>query len=59
MTSSNFWQEYFKYLLLFPEQHNTAEAQEIDLKSNFIKMIEAFQEEMNKFLKEIQKNTNM
>ena len=33
---------------------NTTKAQENDLKSNLIKMIEAFKEEVNKSLKEIQ-----
>jgi hypothetical protein len=32
---------------------NTAEAQENDIKSNLIKMIEAFKDEINKPLKEI------
>ena len=40
-----------------PGYPSTAEAQENDLKSNLIKMIEAFKEEMNKSLKEIQENT--
>ena len=40
-----------------PGYPNTARAQENDLKSNLIKMIEAFKEEMNKSLKEIQENT--
>ena len=35
---------------------NTAEAQENDLKSNLIKMIEAFKEEINKSRKEIHEN---
>ena len=35
---------------------NTAEAQEGDLKFNFIKMSEAVREEMNKSIKEIQEN---
>ena len=39
-----------------PEYSNTAEAQENDSKSNHMKMIEAFKEEMNKPLKEIQEN---
>ena len=36
---------------------NTAEAQEEDLKTNFMKMIGILKEEMNKSLKEIQENT--
>ena len=36
---------------------NIAKAQENDLKSYLMRMIEAFKEEMNKSLKEIQKNT--
>ena len=36
---------------------NTIKVQENDLKSNLIKMIEAFKEEMNKSLKVIQKYT--
>ena len=40
-----------------PGYPNTTKAQENDLKSNLIKMIEAFKEEMNKSLKEIQENT--
>jgi hypothetical protein len=40
-----------------PGYPNRPEAQENDLKSNLIKMIEAFKEEMNKSLKEIQENT--
>ena len=39
-----------------PGHPNTAEAQENDLQSNLIKMIEAFKEETNKSLKEIQEN---
>ena len=42
-----------------PEYCNTNKTQENDLKSNFIKMNEAFKEEMNKSLKEIQENTMM
>ena len=34
----------------------TPEEQENDLKSNFIKLIDAFKEETNEYLKEIQKN---
>ena len=41
-----------------PEQSNIADAQENDVKTNFVKMIEVLQKEMNKPLKEIQKNTN-
>ena len=37
-----------------PGYPNTVEAQENDLKSNLMKMIEAFKGEMNKSLKEIQ-----
>jgi hypothetical protein len=40
-----------------PEYPNETEAQEKDLKSNLIKMIEAFKEDMDKPLKEIQENT--
>jgi len=35
---------------------NTADTQENDLKSNLMKMTEAFKEEMNKSLKDIQEN---
>jgi hypothetical protein len=35
---------------------NTIKVQENDLKSNLIKMIEAFKEEMSKSLKEVQEN---
>jgi hypothetical protein len=38
------------------EYLNTAESQENNLKSNLMKMIETFKEEMNTFLKEIQEN---
>ena len=37
----------------YPNTHGT---QENDLKSNLMKMIETFKEEMNKSLKEIQEN---
>ena len=37
---------------------NTDEAQEKDLKSKLMKMVEAFTEEIFKPLKEIQKNAN-
>jgi hypothetical protein len=40
-----------------PGYSNTAEAQENDLKSNLMKMIEAFKEKMNKSLEEINENT--
>ena len=40
-----------------PRYPNTTKGQEIDLKSNLIKMIDACKEEMNKFLEEIQENT--
>lgn len=40
-----------------PGYPNTTQAQENDLKSNLIKMTEAFKEQMNKSLKEIQENT--
>jgi hypothetical protein len=36
-----------------PEYPNTSKTQESDLKSNLVKMIEDFKEEMNKFHKEI------
>jgi hypothetical protein len=39
-----------------PGYPNETEEQEDDLKSNFIKMIGAFKEYMNKTLKEIQAN---
>jgi hypothetical protein len=35
------------------EYHNETKAQKDDLKSNLIKMIEAFKEEINKSLKEV------
>jgi hypothetical protein len=41
-----------------PGYFNTTEAQENDLKSNLVKMIESFEDEMNKSLKEIKENTN-
>ena len=40
-----------------PANSKTPELWENDLKCNLIKMIEAFKEEMNKVLKEIQENT--
>jgi hypothetical protein len=40
-----------------PGYPTTTEAQENDFKSNLIKMIEAYKEEMNKFLKQIHENT--
>lgn len=40
-----------------PEYYNTAKAQENNPKSNLVKIIEAFKEEINKSFKEIQKNT--
>ena len=40
-----------------PGYPNKTKAQVNDLKSNHIKMIETFKEEMNKSLKEIQENT--
>ena len=39
-----------------PGYPNTTKTQENDLKSNLIKMIEAFKEESNKYLNEIQEN---
>ena len=39
-----------------PGYPNTTRAQENDLKSNLIKMIETFKEETNKSLKDIQEN---
>jgi hypothetical protein len=49
----------FRAQLLYysPGYPNTTEAQENGLKSNRIRMAEAFKEEMNKSLKEIQENT--
>ena len=41
-----------------PEHSNTTEAQEENLKTNFMEMTEVFKEEINKSLKEIQENTN-
>ena len=41
-----------------PEHPNTDDAEEKDLKSNFIKMMEAFKEEINDSLKEMEENTN-
>ena len=40
-----------------PGYSNETEAQEEDFKFNLIKLIRAFKEEMNKFLKEIHENT--
>ena len=40
------------------ECSSTVEAQENQLKTNFMKMIEVFKEDMNKSLKEIQENRN-
>jgi DNA replication initiation complex subunit (GINS family) len=40
-----------------PRYFNTTKAQENDFKSNLIKMIEAFYQELNTFLKEIQEST--
>ena len=40
-----------------PEYSDITEAQENDLKSNLMKMTDAFKEEMSKSLKEIQENT--
>lgn len=39
-----------------PRYSNGTEAQEKDLKSSLIKMIEAFKDDLNKVLKEIQEN---
>ena len=39
-----------------PGYSNIAEVQENDFKSNLLKMIEAFKEEISKSLKEIQEN---
>jgi hypothetical protein len=41
-----------------PEYSNTAEMQEKNLKTNFLKMINILREEMNKYFKGIQENTN-
>ena len=41
-----------------PEYSNITEAQGKDLKTKYMKMIEVFNVEMNKFTKEIQKSTN-
>lgn len=40
-----------------PGYPNETEAQEEDFKFNLMKLIKAFKEEMNKFLKEIHENT--
>jgi hypothetical protein len=40
------------------EYSNMVEAQENNLNYNFMKIIESLKEEMNKSLKEIQKNAN-
>ena len=40
-----------------PGYTNTAEAHADDLKSNFIKMMQAFKEDINTFFKETQDNT--
>jgi hypothetical protein len=42
----------------YPGYPNTTKAQEDNLKFKLIKMIEAYNEEMNKSLKEIQEKTN-
>ena len=41
-----------------PKYSNTTEAQENDLETNLMKMIEVLKEEMNKPFKEIQENPN-
>ena len=41
-----------------PEHPNIAEAQEKDLKTNYMKMIETLKGEMKKILKETQENRN-
>ena len=41
-----------------PEYSNRAEAQEKDLKANSMRMVEVFNVEMNRLLREIQENTN-
>ena len=41
-----------------PEKLNTAEAQKNYLKTNLMKTIEVFKEEINKSIKELQENTN-
>ena len=40
-----------------PGYFSIVEAQENDFKSNLVKVIDAFKEEMNKSFKEIQENT--
>jgi hypothetical protein len=52
MTSSG----YSYTTIASPGYHNTNKAQENDLKSNLIMMIESFREKMNKSLKGIQEN---
>jgi hypothetical protein len=42
----------------FPEYSNIVEAQEKELRTNYMKMIKVLQEEINKSFKEIQENTN-
>ena len=44
-------------ILLQEAVDNTGEAQEDNLKSNLLKIMENFKEEMNKSLNEIQENT--
>ena len=41
-----------------PENPNADEAEENDLKNNFMKMIEALKEDMRKSLKEMEEKTN-
>lgn len=41
-----------------PGYSNISEEQEKDLNTSYMKMIEFFKEEMNKVLKEVDKNTN-
>jgi hypothetical protein len=51
--------EYNYSVTVSPRYPNTTEVQGNNLKTNLIKMIEAFKGEINKFLKETQKNTNV
>ena len=41
-----------------PKYSNIAEAQENNLKINFMRMTKVLKEEMSRFLREIQENTN-
>lgn len=50
--------EFCSHITANPGYPNTPEEQDYDPKSHVMMIMEAFKEEINKLLKEIQKNTN-